>query len=373
MTLKGIEKLPVSVSNSVALKIYIKVSEINMKLGKMNSELSHAIVNDNFINIMSMRESLESTKIEGTQVTFDELLEEKMEKRQSNEVKEVLNYMDALTYGYDQIKNKNMPISSNLIKKLHAILLEGTRGKEKDPGNFRKIQNFIGPDNKIENATYIPIEANQIDDYMTNLEYFMNGLEHNSLVVNTNDTCFNFDADPLIRTAITHAQFESIHPFLDGNGRLGRILIILMLVNTGVIDKPVFFVSEELEKEKARYYDLLNGVRSKNSDWEGWIMFFLNASERMINSILKKIEKSEKLYTNGVKRLKAKSEISLWFLMFQEPKITVKRASEITSYSQPTVRRALKKLAELDLIYEEKSKKRNRSYNNYELLRIIND
>ncbi|PNZ10422.1 hypothetical protein CD113_10360 [Staphylococcus simiae] len=102
-------------------------------------------------------------------------------------------------------------------------------------------------------------------------------------------------------------------------------------------------------------------------------MFFLNASERMINSILKKIEKSEKLYTNGVKRLKAKSEISLWFLMFQEPKITVKRASEITSYSQPTVRRALKKLAELDLIYEEKSKKRNRSYNNYELLRIIND
>ncbi|MDT3879147.1 Fic/DOC family N-terminal domain-containing protein, partial [Staphylococcus aureus] len=139
LTLRGVEKLPIAVKDRVALKIYIKVSEINGKLGKMNSELSHAIINDNFINIMSMRESLESTKIEGTQVTFDELLDEKMERKQRNEVKEVLNYLDALNYGYDQIKNKNMPISTNLIKKLHAILLEGTRGKEKDPGNFRKI------------------------------------------------------------------------------------------------------------------------------------------------------------------------------------------------------------------------------------------
>lgn len=373
LTLRGVEKLPIAVKDRVALKIYIKVSEINGKLGKMNSELSHAIINDNFINIMSMRESLESTKIEGTQVTFDELLDEKMGRKQRNEVKEVLNYLDALNYGYDQIKNKNMPISTNLIKKLHAILLEGTRGKEKDPGNFRKIQNFIGPDNKIEHATYIPIEAHKIDDYMTNLEFFMNGLQHNSLFVDNDKTYLNYDADPLIRTAITHAQFESIHPFLDGNGRLGRILIILMLVNAGVIDKPVFFVSEELEKEKARYYDLLNGVRTKQSDWEGWIMFFLNATERMINSILKKIEKSEELYRKGVALLKNESEIKLWYLTFQEPKLTVKRAAAITSYSQPTVRRALKKLAENDLVYEEKSKKRNRSYNNYELLRIIND
>lgn len=116
LTLRGVEKLPIAVKDRVALKIYIKVSEINGKLGKMNSELSHAIINDNFINIMSMRESLESTKIEGTQVTFDELLDEKMERKQRNEVKEVLNYLDALNYGYDQIKNKNMPISTNLIK-----------------------------------------------------------------------------------------------------------------------------------------------------------------------------------------------------------------------------------------------------------------
>ncbi|WP_227803826.1 Fic/DOC family N-terminal domain-containing protein [Staphylococcus aureus] len=104
MTLRGVEKLPIAVKDSVALKIYIKVSEINGKLGKMNSELSHAIINDNFINIMSMRESLESTKIEGTQVTFDELLDEKMDRKQRNEVKEVLNYLDALNYGYDKLK-----------------------------------------------------------------------------------------------------------------------------------------------------------------------------------------------------------------------------------------------------------------------------
>ncbi|NJH82106.1 hypothetical protein BUZ57_08405 [Staphylococcus hyicus] len=118
---------------------------------------------------------------------------------------------------------------------------------------------------------------------------------------------------------------------------------------------------------------MLNGVRTKDGDWEAWIIFFLSASERMIDSILKKIEKSEALYNKGAKLLKTESENRLWFLTFQEPKITVKKASEITSYSQPTVRRALKKLASYDLIYEEKSKKRNKSYNNYELLRIIND
>lgn len=371
MTLKGIPKLPLVISDVAALKIYKKLASINTKIGKLNSELAHTVINNNFINIMSMHESLESTKIEGTQVTFDEVLEEKMDKRPSNEVKEVLNYMEALQYGYDQIKNHNMPLTSKLIKTLHSILLKDTRGKDKHPGNFRKIQNFIGPDNKIEHATYIPIEAQLIDEYMTNLEYFMNGEAHRSLFTTDNLTYLNYDADPLIRTAITHAQFESIHPFLDGNGRLGRILIILMLVNAGVIDKPVFFVSKELEREKTRYYDLLNGVRSKKSDWEGWINFFLQATERMVTEILDKLSKSEALYTHGIKMLNTESERMIWFLTFQEPKLTVKRANLVTDYSQPTVRRALKKLASLDLVYEEKSKKRNKSYNNYELLRII--
>ncbi|MDK6297386.1 Fic family protein [Staphylococcus caprae] len=373
MTLKGIPKLPIEIDDKIALKIYRKIAVINGKIGRLNSELNHSIINDNFINIMSIRESLESTKIEGTQVTFDEVLEEKMDKNPSNEVKEVLNYMDALSYGFEQITTHNRPLSTKLIKELHTILLTGTRGKDKNPGNFRKIQNFIGPDNKIENATYIPIEANLIEEYMTNLEYFMNGMEHQSLKEEPFKTYFNYNADPLIRTAISHAQFESIHPFLDGNGRLGRILIILMLVNAKTIEKPVFFVSEELEKEKARYYDLLNGVRSEKSDWQGWITFFLQATERMIDSILLKISNSESLYLTGANLLHTSSEKLIWFITFQEPKITVRRASEITKLSQPTVRRALKKLAELDLIYEEKSKKRNRTYNNYELLRIINN
>ncbi|UXV31680.1 Fic family protein [Mammaliicoccus sciuri] len=373
MTLKGVPKLPVNITSDIALKIYKKLAEVNIKVGKLNSELQHSIINDNFINIMSMRESLESTKIEGTQVTFDEVLEEKMDKKQSNEVTEVLNYMNALSYGYNEIKVNNTPISEKLIKELHNILLSGTRGKEKNPGNFRKIQNFIGPDNKIENATYVPIDANMIGEYMTNLEYFINGIEHSSLKEKEGGHYFNYYTDPLIRTAITHAQFESIHPFLDGNGRLGRILIILTLVSANVIDKPVFFVSEELEKEKSRYYDLLNGVRTKTPDWEGWIMFFLNASERMIDSILMKISKSEELYFKGIRMLKTDSEKKIWFITFQEPKITVAKASKITGFTQPTVRKALKKLAENDLVYEEKSKQRNKNYNNYELLRIINN
>ncbi|WP_340139035.1 Fic family protein [Mammaliicoccus sciuri] len=373
LTLKGVPKLPVNITSDIALKIYKKLAEVNIKVGKLNSELQHSIINDNFINIMSMRESLESTKIEGTQVTFDEVLEEKMDKKQSNEVTEVLNYMNALSYGYNEIKVNNTPISEKLIKELHNILLSGTRGKEKNPGNFRKIQNFIGPDNKIENATYVPIDANMIGEYMTNLEYFINGIEHSSLKEKEGGHYFNYYTDPLIRTAITHAQFESIHPFLDGNGRLGRILIILTLVSANVIDKPVFFVSEELEKEKSRYYDLLNGIRTKTPDWEGWIMFFLNASERMIDSILMKISMSEELYFKGIRMLKTDSEKKIWFITFQEPKITVAKASKITGFTQPTVRKALKKLAENDLVYEEKSKQRNKNYNNYELLRIINN
>nr|WP_255460141.1 MULTISPECIES: Fic family protein [unclassified Gemella] len=182
--------------------------------------------------------------------------------------------------------------------------MNNARGTTSNKEEFRKIQNFIGSDKKIENAVYIPIDSNEIPVYMTNLEYFINEEKHRDFEVDVKEdsTIFDHSVDSLLRIAIMHAQFESIHPFLDGNGRLGRILIALMAVKENIIEFPLFFVSEELEKERIRYYNSLNATRADNPDWISWIYFFLNASERMSNKIIEEIESSEQLAKYGISK-----------------------------------------------------------------------
>jgi Fic family protein len=270
MAIEGIELLPPKVSTKEALDLYKKVADIKSAIGRLNAELNHSIIDKNIIQIFSLQESVQSTRIEGTQVTFADMIEQATNEKKSKEVIEVLNYRKALRRGIELLKAGN-PISSKMIRELHSILMSGeTRGTTSASGEFRKVQNFIGPDKKIENATYIPISAEKISDYMTNLEYYINGEVHSSFP--TFDEyeeyeVFDQNVDTLIKTAIIHAQFESIHPFLDGNGRLGRILIILCFMMDDLINEPVFFISEELEKERLRYYNRLNGVRGDNPDW----------------------------------------------------------------------------------------------------------
>lgn len=370
--LKGTLKLPIILNNKSTIKVYIKLAEVNKKIGKLDTTLKKSIVNKSVLGLLTYNESVQSTRIEGTQVTFFEIMENKNKKNKSWQETEVLNYKKAIEYGIKQINNGEV-ISSRFIKDLHKILMNDARGTVSNSGEFRKIQNFIGPDKKIENAVYIPINSNEIPEYMTNLEYFINSEYHRDfdLKLNDDETLISYDADSLLRIAIMHAQFESIHPFLDGNGRLGRILIALMAVKEKIMDAPLFFVSEELEKERIRYYNSLNYTRGDNPDWESWLMFFLNASERMADKIIEKIESSEQLAKFGLEKCQTEIQQKVWLATFSMPIATAKVISDFTGHHQNTVKKALDYLVSIDLLDKDKSVKRNVQYFNYDLLRTI--
>ena len=370
--IRGIDLLPPKVTLQQALELYKKIAQIKSSIGKLNSELEHSIVNAQLIQMLTLNESVQSTRIEGTQVTFADMIEDATKKNKSTEVIEVENYQKALSTGISLIQN-GMPISSRLIKQLHTILMGNkTRGTSSSAGEFRSVQNFIGPTNKIEDAVYIPIGAHEIANYMSNLEYYINGEKHYSFnkVELLKDECLlDESSDPLIKTAILHAQFESIHPFLDGNGRMGRILIVLSTMKDGLINQPVFFVSEELEKERIRYYNYLNGVRGKNADWFSWIDFFLDASQRMTDNMLRKLEATTILANVGIDKINSSNATinRIWFSTFNKPYVTVSEVAEQLNISVTTARNGLNRLVALKLIDVDHAKRKNKVYVNYDL------
>ncbi|MEN0650933.1 Fic family protein [Caldifermentibacillus hisashii] len=376
MAVHGLKKLPISLTTDAALKIFTILPNISNKLGRLEEKFKYSIVSDGLIQILSLSESVESTRIEGTQVTFSDMVEEKNDKHPRWEIQEVSNYQKALILGYERIQN-GYPISTRLFKELHQTLMENGRGSTQAAGHFRKIQNFIGPTKRIEDASYIPISADKINEYMENLEYFMNGHPYGEKlpVSHLNDAEYIFDenSDPLIKAAIIHAQFESIHPFLDGNGRLGRILIVLYLLQSKLIRKPIFFVSEELEKERARYYKLLNGVRGNQPDWGKWILFFLNACDRMAERIHNKLDRAEQLARKGLSLCETESERKVWLYTFSNPFTTVAEVYNHLQISPNTARKALNSLDEKELLFADTDVKRNKKYRNYDLMRILTD
>lgn len=376
MTLQGIDFLPPQVTLENALDLYKSVAEINSLIGALNTQINHSLVSTQMIQLLTLSESVQSTRIEGTQVTFLDIIEETPNEQKSTEVTEVLNYKDALDYGVMQIKNGN-PIMTRLIHELHKILMgRNTRGTTVSSGEFRKIQNFIGPSSNIKDAVYIPVPAHEIDDYMTNWEHYINRVKHPSFnqVLKEGYTLLDEQSDPLIKTAIMHAQFESIHPYLDGNGRLGRILIVLNMMAESAVNAPIFFVSEELERERLRYYNLLNSVRGSHADWYKWIHFYLRACQRMILNLQTKLENIETLAKEGLKKINqaAGSKImDVWFYTFTTPNVTVKYAAKSLNMSENTARMHLNTLVELGMIDVDHARKRNKVYVNYDLLQIL--
>lgn len=372
--IRGVSKLPIYVEKNDALEILELLSEANLMLGQIKTKIDCSIVSNQLVQVLSLNESIQSSTIEGTQVTFSDLIEEKKLKKRRWEIREVLNYQTALKKGVERLSNGNK-ISSQLLKDLHAILMEGARGSTASMGEFRNVQNFIGPTRKIEDAVYLPVAANEIDEYMDNLIQFINNDSINTEInpLDQQKITFGGGSPALIKAAITHAQFESIHPFLDGNGRMGRILIALNIINEGLIEQPIFLVSEELEKERARYYDLLNGVRGNNPDWGSWIAFFITACKRMAESLLIKLNKVDSLATEGIQKCKTSIEQDVWLFTFREPIVTASEIADYIKISQTTARSALRNLDEKGLIYGDKSAKRNVKYRNYDLLRVLKE
>lgn len=212
---------------------------------------------------LATQEAVLSSRIEGTQATLEDVLTYEARGKApaplAADVQEVLNYRDALAHGLKTLEKR--PFGLNLLRSMHAVLMQGVRGQNKAPGELRRIQNWIGaPGSTLETATYVPPSPEQVLPALSALEHYYHSDEK----------------DPIVQLAIIHAQFEIIHPFLDGNGRIGRLIIPLFLVDKGLLTQPMFYISAYFEADRRAYYNGLNGI-TQAGDWQGWIAFFLGA------------------------------------------------------------------------------------------------
>ncbi|MEX2462560.1 MAG: Fic/DOC family N-terminal domain-containing protein [Paenibacillaceae bacterium] len=352
------ESMPLGLERVNQLLFIRELVESNKKVAQYQVLLQNTKLPSHLLlNPIMLHEAVQSTKIEGTQVTLDEVLEVEAQSRKNNkDIQEVLNYYNALRQGMDQLSF--LPISTRLFKLMHSTLMSNhVRGGNRSPGEYRKIQNFIGPEGcTMETATYIPPEPQTVDQHINNLEMYINEPKDNF--------------DELIRIAIIHAQFETIHPFLDGNGRIGRILIPLYLFNKNVIDYPNFFLSEALEKDKHKYYRFLNDTRYKG-DWNQWIKYFLEAVTLQADKNIRLINEVNLLYDqdlNIAQSLINSSGIKkLIDAIFQKPIFTVASISSTADLPEATCRRYLSVLEGQKVIFSD-SKQRSKTYYYYNLL-----
>lgn len=350
------QMLPLSLENDIKLKTMQKLIDARLKIKEFDILLEKSPVGEIALNLFSLNESVQSTKIEGTQATFTDVIESKVTGAKSEDLQEVQNYIEALEIGQDLLKS--IPISTRMFHKLHEVLLKKSRGSNRSPGEYRKIQNFIGPNGKIEDATYIPPEPQNIDKLIGNLEHYINSEDCNTL-------------DALLKAAIIHAQFETIHPYLDGNGRLGRVLIMLYLLETKVIAKPSFFISEELEKNKFKYYTLLNNLRADNPNWLDWIDFFLDSAIKQADKYLGKLKAVDEYYSKAINFASDNNiHINYVNIMFEKIVFTSKEFEGKIDASYNTINKNINKLVQGKFLYAD-DKKRNKIYRAYDLLDIL--
>ncbi len=309
------------------------------------------------------KEALSSSRIEGTRISLDEyFLSEARENQEDNiDALEVLNYIQAVNYSLSEIKTK--PITIELIKNTHKILMNNVRGNDKFPGAFRNIQNWIGyPGSKPKDAHFVPPPSNEIEKLMNDMVAYM-------------DT---YDEMPLlIKCALMHYQFETIHPFCDGNGRIGRALIVLYLIKKNKISKPLLYLSGFFEKYKPDYAKLLSEA-NKQGNFKNWILFFLEAIKVQSEDALEKAMKLQELKEKYRKLVQSKTQVNaileLVDNLFVNPYITIKKAEKITNSTYPTAKKFIDILVSLNiLILKDETAERNKIYRAKEILEIISN
>ena len=328
------------------------LAEANRQIGELNA-YSLLIPNvDLYIKMHVKIEANKSSRIEGTRTTVEEDLLDvtdiNPEKRDDWE--EVQNYVKATNYGVQRIKD-GFPVCTRLIRELHRILMQGVRGEHKTPGEFRTSQNWIGG-SMPSNAVYVPPPHTEIAECLTDFEKFINNEE--------------IDTPDLIKIAILHYQFESIHPFLDGNGRIGRLLIPLYIQSKGMLDKSCLYISDYIERNKDTYYDMLTRVRTHN-DMIAWIKFFLEAvietsktaKEKFRNVVELTMEMDKVIVNLPVKSDNVKKVIDV---LYNEPVINRKKLCDITKIKEGTIKNIINCLLENNIIVETTGYSRNQIF-----------
>ena len=314
-----------------------------------------------FLPTLQQKEALASSMIEGTQATLDGVLVNRVvPDKKDVDIQEVLNYDAATEYGYRYLKRGDF--DKEFILDLHKILLSGKVRKQTDQiGEFRTHQNYVGTMGRKREITYTPPEPEMVEKLIDNLIEYIEKPKDNYR--------------SLVRIAIIHAQFETIHPFMDGNGRVGRILIPLYLYYVEQIDMPCFFVSEALERDKLKYYTLLNNIRNKN-EWSEWIKFFLVTVKNQCDKYIRMISDINLLYEKDLEKasglVRTGNMRTLINLLYKYPIVNSSTIAQCSNIPSATINRYLNVLVDADILYTD-DKSRNRTYFYYDLLNILRE
>lgn len=316
-------------------------------VGRANAELARydgllqGLVNPGLmLSPLTTQEAVLSSRIEGTQASLDEVLEHEAGDTKSGEkgedIQEIVNYRMALMLAHEVLADS--PINLGLIRQMHQVLMNSVRGQDKSPGEFRKDQNWIGaPGCKIESATFVPPNPLQLQDYLLAWQEYLHIQ----------------DFDPLVQTAIIHAQFELIHPFKDGNGRIGRLLIPLFLFQTKTLSQPMFYLSAYLESHRDVYYNRLQRI-SKEQDWNGWIEFFLQAVIEQSQANSAKVRQILHLYEEMKQKIEQTTNspygLRLLDTIFNRPIFSTTNFVERSEIPRPTALPLLRKLKEAGIL-----------------------
>lgn len=352
-------KLPPKPGIKYDQKMMVLLSNADRKLGRLDG-ITQILPNPElFVAMYVQKEAVLSSQIEGTQASLTDVLEIGTDSEKREDIGEVVNYVGAMKYGLKRLKE--LPLCLRLIREIHAKLLENGRGSSRNPGEFRTTQNWIGPQGcTLNDATFVPPSVPEMQTALNELEDFLHEDD---------------DIPVLIKIALIHAQFESIHPFLDGNGRMGRLLITFWLCQKDILSQPLLYLSYYFKQRRTEYYDRLMAVRLQG-DWEGWIKFFLAGvaavSDEAINTakeiISLKVECEQRISNCGNSNYN-----KLLDYLFQDPIITKNDASELLDVSYPTASKIIDQFCKLEIVYDlTPDQNRNKKYAFKPYITILN-
>jgi len=339
------------------------LSRADQQLGRLDG-LTQTLPNpDLFVAMYVRREAVLSSQIEGTQSTLDDVLAFELDevgREFPRDVEEVANYVRAMNYGLARLAS--LPLSLRLLREIHAELMQGTRGGNRYPGEFRQTQNWIGPAGAaLSSATFVPPPVHEMNAALTDLERFLHEAP---------------DLPALIHAALAHAQFETIHPFVDGNGRVGRLLITFLLCHRSVLHRPLLYLSHYLKRHRTDYYSLLMAVREEG-DWESWIRFFLTgvaqtaeeATETARAVVGMREEHRERILGFGL----GLNGLRLIDLLFERPLVNVNLVKDSLDVSFVTANKLIDRFASEDFLDEVTGRRRNRVFRYSPYLRLFAD
>ena len=351
--------LPTNLPPNPALALDSKMLELliaaNKSLALLDGLSSRIPSISLFVSMYVRKEALMSSQIEGTQATLDDILDPLLDANANQNVADVVNYVKATEFAIRRLKE--LPLCNRLIQEAHAVLMEGVRGQEKTPGEFRHSQNWIGGHGStLKDARYIPPSPEDMAEAMSMLEYYMNA-DHDGTFDNL---------DVLIHAALIHYQFETIHPFLDGNGRIGRLLVTLFLMEKRVLSAPVLYISYYLKQNRIEYYDRMMRVREEG-DYEQWVRFFLTAIHVSAEDAIEAADKLVDLQEKNVAFLSnmgrsSKTALKLLHYLEMNPIIDIKKTALDLGLTFNTISDAVRRLCEHGLLRQTTSTQRNRVF-----------